>query len=82
MTGVRRASAEDAADLGRLLHDFNTEFSEPTPDAGVLAERIVRFIERDEATFLLVGGDPDGFAELRYRPTLYSNGLDAYLEEL
>ena len=36
----------------------------------------------EEATFLLVGDGPDGFAELRFRPTVYSDGLDAYLEEL
>ena len=82
MTAVRRATAADAADLGRLLHDFNSEFSSPTPDAETLAERIRGFIERDDATFLLVGAGPDGLAEIRYRPTLYSEGLDSYLEEL
>ena len=82
MTEVRRATAADAADLGRLLYDFNTEFSSPTPDAETLAERIGKFIEGGDATFLLAGAGPDGFAELRYRPTLYSEGLDAHLEEL
>ncbi len=82
MTAVRRATAADAADLGRLLYEFNSEFSSPTPDAETLAERIVRFIEHDDATFLLVGEGPDGLAMIRYRPTLYSEGLDAYLEEL
>jgi ribosomal protein S18 acetylase RimI-like enzyme len=79
---VRRATADDAADLGRLLHRFNTEFSSPTPSAELLTERIAAFIERGDATFLLVGGGPDGLAQIRYRPTLYSDGLDAYLEEL
>ena len=32
---------------------------------------------------MLLGGDgPDGFAELRFRPSLYTGALDAYLEEL
>ncbi|MDQ3859173.1 MAG: GNAT family N-acetyltransferase [Actinomycetota bacterium] len=33
-------------------------------------------------TVLLAGGGPDGFAELRFRPSLYTGALDAYLEEL
>ena len=28
------------------------------------------------------GEGPDGFAELRFRPSLYTGALDAYLEEL
>ena len=82
MTEVRHATGADAADLGRLLFEFNSEFSSPTPDAELLAERIARFIERNDATFLLGGPGPDGFAEIRYRTTLYSEGLDAHLEEL
>jgi ribosomal protein S18 acetylase RimI-like enzyme len=41
-----------------------------------------RFIADGEAIFLVAGDGPDGFAELRFRPTVYSVGLDAYLEEL
>ena len=68
--------------MARLLHDFNTEFSEPVPELDVLAERVVQFIEREEATFLLAGDGPDGVAEIRFRPSLMTGALDAYLEEL
>jgi ribosomal protein S18 acetylase RimI-like enzyme len=68
--------------VARLLHDFNTEFSEPVPELGLLAERVAQFIERDEAVFLLAGGGPDGFAEVRFRPSIMTGALDAYLEEL
>jgi ribosomal protein S18 acetylase RimI-like enzyme len=68
--------------VARLLHDFNTEFSEPVPELNVLAERVAQFIERDEAVFLLAGGGPDGFAEIRFRPSLMTGAFDAYLEEL
>jgi ribosomal protein S18 acetylase RimI-like enzyme len=68
--------------VARLLHDFNTEFSEPVPEVEVLAERVAEFIERDEATFLLAGSGPDGIAELRFRPSIMTGALDAYLEEL
>jgi ribosomal protein S18 acetylase RimI-like enzyme len=79
---ARRATTADAADLGRLLYEFNSEFSSPTPDAETLAKRMARFIEHGEAAFLVTGDGPDGLAMIRFRPTLYSEGLDAHLEEL
>ena len=47
---VRHASVADAPEVARLLHDFNTEFSEPGPEVSELADRIAQFIERDDAT--------------------------------
>ena len=52
------------------------------PEVGVLAERVAEFIERDEAIFMLVGTGPDGVAEIRFRPSIMTGELDAYLEEL
>jgi ribosomal protein S18 acetylase RimI-like enzyme len=72
----------DAPEVARLLHDFNTEYSEPVPPADVLADRIAQFIESDEATFLLAGSGPDGVAEIRFRLSIMTGALDAYLEEL
>jgi GNAT superfamily N-acetyltransferase len=68
--------------VARLLHDFNTEFSEPVPEADVLAERVAQFIDRDQAMFLLAGSGPDGVAEVRFRRSIMTGALDAYLEEL
>ncbi len=79
---IRMATAADAPALGRLLHAFNTEFEEPTPDADVIAERAAPLIESGEVTVLFAGDGPDGFAQLRFRPSLYTGALDAYLEEL
>jgi ribosomal protein S18 acetylase RimI-like enzyme len=79
---ARRGGVDDAREIARLLHDFNTEFDEPVPEVGVLAERVAEFIERDEAIFMLVGSVPDGVAEIRFRPSIMTGELDAYLEEL
>jgi ribosomal protein S18 acetylase RimI-like enzyme len=68
--------------VARLLHDFNTEFDEETPGVAVLAERVADFIEKDAVVFLLIGDGPDGIAQMRYFPSLWSGELDAYLEEL
>lgn len=81
-TTIRRAEAGDVHDVARLLHDFNTEFDEGPPEVAVLAERVAGFIEKDEAVFLLIGDGPDGIAQMRFFPSLWSGELDAYLEEL
>jgi ribosomal protein S18 acetylase RimI-like enzyme len=81
-TPIWLASAADAPVFGRLLHAFNVEFGDPTPDPDVIAKRAAPLIESGEVTVLLVGDAPDGFAELRFRPSLYTDALDAYLEEL
>jgi ribosomal protein S18 acetylase RimI-like enzyme len=79
---LRRADVEDAEAIGRLLHDFNREYDEPTPTADVLAERVRELIAGDQITVLLTGDGPDGFAVLRFRPSLYSRALECYLAEL
>src|SRR5918995_4541209 len=81
-TPIRLASAADAAAFARLLHAFNVEFAESTPDADVIAERAAPLIASGEVTVLFAGEGPDGFAQLRFRPSLYTGALDAYLEEL
>jgi ribosomal protein S18 acetylase RimI-like enzyme len=79
---VRRAGAEDAADIARLLHDFNLEYSEPTPAVEELAETIVRLLEGGEITVLLAGEGPDGLSLFRFRPGIWSAGDETYLQEL
>jgi ribosomal protein S18 acetylase RimI-like enzyme len=79
---VRRARPEDAEAVGRLLHDFNTEFDEPTPGPRALAERMRGLIASGETVVLLVGEGPDGLAVLRFRPSIWSDALECYLAEL
>jgi ribosomal protein S18 acetylase RimI-like enzyme len=79
---VREAGEADAPEVARLLHDFNTEFSEPTPGVAFLTERTRRLLADREITVLLGGERPDGLALLRFRPSVWTPTLDAYLEEL
>jgi hypothetical protein len=39
-------------------------------------------LEADEMTVLLAGAGPHGVAVLRFRPALWTDGLECYLEEL
>src|SRR5829696_4763313 len=79
---IRKASPGDAPEVARLLHDFQREFDEPSPGIELLSDRYRELIRKREMTVLLAGDGPDGFAQLRFRPWVYSAGLCAYLEEL
>ena len=79
---VRRAGVTDAEAIGRLLHDFNSEYDDFTPGPEALATRIGQLLESGSVTVLLGGAGPDGLALLRLRPSLWTETLDAYLEEL
>ena len=79
---VRRAGPEDAATIGRLLHDFNTEFDEPSPGADAAASRVGDLLEAGELAVLLAGDEPVGLALLHFRPAWWHEGQFAYLEEL
>jgi ribosomal protein S18 acetylase RimI-like enzyme len=79
---TRRAQLADAAAIGRLLHDFNTEFGEPTPSPAALAERIAELMQGGDTAVMLAGDGPDGLAVLRFRPAIWSQSLECYLAEL
>jgi ribosomal protein S18 acetylase RimI-like enzyme len=79
---VRRATAEDAPAIGRMLHDFNSEFDEPTPGPDALAERVRELQARRNFVVLLAGTGPDGLAILRFRPSIWSTSLECYVAEL
>jgi ribosomal protein S18 acetylase RimI-like enzyme len=79
---VRCAETADTDAVGRLLHEFNSEYDEPTPGPQSLAERVAELLAAGEITVLLAGSGPDGLAVLRFRPAIWSKGLECYLAEL
>jgi GNAT superfamily N-acetyltransferase len=79
---VRRAGVADAATVGALLHDFNTEFDTPTPGADVLAGRLRTLLAGDDLVALLHGDPPDGFAVVSFRPNVWFDAPVALLDEL
>jgi ribosomal protein S18 acetylase RimI-like enzyme len=80
-SAVRSAEVEDAEVIGRLLHDFNTEFDEPTPSPSVLARRVRELLSSGEFSVLL-STDGLGLAVLRFRPGIWTTALECYLAEL
>jgi ribosomal protein S18 acetylase RimI-like enzyme len=79
---VRRAGPAEAESIGRLLHDFNREFDEPTPGPEPLADRIRQLLAAGDTAVLLAGDGPDGLAVLRFRPEIWTDALECYLAEL
>lgn len=79
---IRIAGPADAAGIGRLLYDFNTEFSEMTPGPERLAERVRQLLAEGQTAVLLAGDGPAGLALLRFRPSIWTEGLECYLAEL
>ena len=82
MTAIRRATPNDAPSVARLLHDFNTEYDDFTPGVEALTRTAREMLENGDMVVLLGGEGPDGLAELRFRKSVWTAKLDAYLEEL
>ncbi len=79
---VRVADASDVPAVARLLHEFNREFGEPSPPPDALAERLRQLLRLGDSGVLVGGGGPDGIAVLRFRPALWTDGLECHLAEL
>lgn len=74
---ARVATADEYALAATLLHDFNVEYGEPTPDPGTLESRLRGL----SATAVLLIGEV-GVAVLRFQPSLWTENLECYLAEL
>lgn len=84
-TTVRRGCPDDAAIIGKLLHDFNREYDEPTPEVPQMAERVRQLFATGGFVTLLAGEEATqahGLAVLRFRPAIGSFALECYLAEL
>lgn len=79
---IREAGPEDAAAIARLLHDFNSEYDEPTPGVEALTRYSRQLLEEGEMTVLLAGDGPDGIALIRFRPSVWTDGPECHLQEL
>jgi GNAT superfamily N-acetyltransferase len=78
----RAAAPDDAVDVARLLHDFNTEFETPSPGVEALANRL-RDLLAGDVTFAILAGVPAvAVALVTLRPNVWYAGPVALLDEL
>lgn len=78
------ADPDDAEALARLQADFNAEFDSPCPARADLVRRFRAIIASPAGYAVLAGnaGSPDGYGLVTLRPTIYSDGPLAVLDEL
>jgi ribosomal protein S18 acetylase RimI-like enzyme len=79
---VREATDADAEAVARLLHDFNREFDETAPEPARLAVRVRELLTGGDTGLVVAGDDPVGLALMRFRLSLWGQGLECYLAEL
>ncbi len=88
MPALRWATPDDAAEVARLLHDFNTEFDVASPGPAVLAERLARLLADRAMVAIVVAGDAGAEGTLvavglvSLRPNVWYEGNVALLDEL
>src|SRR5947209_3808215 len=79
---VRLATLGDLPAVGRLLHEFNNEFDEPSPAPEWLANRMEELVAGGDTAVLVAGGGPHGLAVMRFRKSIWLDALECYLAEL
>jgi ribosomal protein S18 acetylase RimI-like enzyme len=79
---LRRAEREDAAAVARLICAFRDYYEEREPDEAAVLATVRRLLEDPATEFLLAGDPPRGFAQLRFRPSVWTGADDAWLEDL
>jgi len=77
-----RAGPDDAGEVARLLHDFNTEFDTPTPGAVTLTRRLTSLLAAPSTIAYLIGDPAVGVAVLTLRSNVWYDGPVALLDEL
>ena len=78
----RVATVDDADEVARLLHDFNTEFDTPSPGASVLGARLRDLLAGDQTIAILAGSPAVAVALVTLRPNVWYAGAVALLDEL
>jgi GNAT superfamily N-acetyltransferase len=78
----RLATADDAGEVARLLHDFNTEYETPSPGVDTLATRLRALLGGDDTVAILAGTPAVGVALITLRPNVWYAGPVALLDEL
>jgi ribosomal protein S18 acetylase RimI-like enzyme len=80
---LRIGGPEDAVLVGQMLYEFNAEYDQTEPPAEQMGKLAGPQLSSGEVAVVFGPGDPpDGFAQLRFRLSLYDPGPDACLEEL
>lgn len=81
-TPVRLAGRADIGLVTRLIGNFRDFLEEEEPPNAVIEAAVVELIESGDTEFILIGEPEVGFAQMRYRLSVWSGREDAWLEDL
>ena len=79
---IRRLAPDDSALLAALFIEFNAEYEQPSPDPSTVTRLAAEQLSTGEIDAWVAGDPAVGFAQVRFRRSLYDVGLAACLEEL
>ena len=79
---IRVAGPDDCRVIGEMLDAFNREYDDPTPGPAKLADRVRQLMDDGDTAVMLAGEGPDGLAVMRFRRSIFTEGLECYLAEL
>jgi ribosomal protein S18 acetylase RimI-like enzyme len=82
MASLRLAGPEDAATIADLLAAFRDWYGDDAPSDEQMRRSVERLLEDERTEFLLAGQPPVGFAQLRFRPSVWTGADDAWLEDV
>lgn len=84
MVAIRRAEASDCEVLAPLVAVFRDHLEQTEPRNDALATSLHRLLADPDTEFLIAWQDeqPLGYAQLRFRFSLWVSGLEAQLDDL
>ena len=82
MSVIRPATAEDAADVARLMIGFRDWWRRDEPRDAVVEAGVRRLLADPDTDYLLAGDPAVGVCQLRYRFSVWTGADDCCLEDV
>jgi ribosomal protein S18 acetylase RimI-like enzyme len=79
---VRLAKRGDEAEVASMIAGFRDSYEEQNPSDEEIATAVSELIEDERTDFLLAGEPAVGFAQLRFRTSVWTGSEDAWLEDV
>jgi ribosomal protein S18 acetylase RimI-like enzyme len=79
---VRLAKRGDEAEVALMIAGFRDSYGERNPSDDEIGAAVAELITDEHTDFLLAGEPAVGFAQLRFRTSVWSGGEDAWLEDV
>lgn len=79
---LRIAGPADVATVTRMIGDFRDFLESDSPSNAAIEAVVSQLIEDRGTEYLLIGEPEAGFAQIRYRLSVWEDGEDAWLEDV